>query len=107
MTWMSQPGSPASNQSGMSDTMGDSMNDQLMPGLATRDQIAELTAASGVEAERIFLILMMAHHKGAVEMASAVLERTDRSAVRAFATAIINSRTAEMDSMATMLEERS
>ncbi|MDP3208591.1 MAG: DUF305 domain-containing protein [Rhodoglobus sp.] len=107
MTWMAQPGSPPPSHSGMSGIMSNGMNDELMPGLATRAQIAELTAASGVEAERIFLILMMAHHQGAVEMASAVLERTGRSTVRAFATAIINSQTAEMDLMATMLEERS
>lgn len=107
MAWMPQSGSPGPNQSEMSGTMSNSMNDQLMPGLATRAQIAELTAASGVTAERIFLILMMAHHQGAIEMANALLERADRSSVRTFATAIINSQTTEMDLMATMLEERS
>ena len=45
--------------------------DGTMPGTATAAQIAELEAATGVEAERIFLRLMIAHHTGGIAMAQA------------------------------------
>lgn len=39
-----------------------------MPGMATPAQLAELGRASGVAADRLFLTLMTAHHKGALTM---------------------------------------
>lgn len=39
-----------------------------MPGMATDAQIAELGKVSGVEADRMFLRLMTAHHDGAITM---------------------------------------
>jgi uncharacterized protein (DUF305 family) len=77
-----------------------------MPGLATPGQIAALSAASGVEAERLFLTLMIAHHRGAVEMADAVLDRSDHSVVRAFAKSVVASQTSEIELMRTMLAQR-
>lgn len=78
----------------------------LMPGMATPAQVAELSAASGVEAERIFLRLMIAHHRGALEMSQAVLERSKEPAVLAFARAVLASQQSEIDLMTTMLQER-
>lgn len=39
-----------------------------MPGMATPAQLDELATASGVDADRLFLTLMIAHHKGALTM---------------------------------------
>lgn len=39
-----------------------------MPGMATPAQLAELEKASGVAADRLFLSLMIEHHKGALAM---------------------------------------
>ena len=78
----------------------------LMPGVATPAQLAELSAASGVEAERVFLRLMIAHHRGALEMSEAVLERSEHPVVRAFARAVLLSQRSETDLMTTMLQER-
>jgi uncharacterized protein (DUF305 family) len=39
-----------------------------MPGMLTDDQMAELAAAQGPAFDRLFLTLMIAHHKGAVTM---------------------------------------
>lgn len=39
-----------------------------MPGMATPAQMEQLAKASGVEADRLFLTLMTAHHRGALEM---------------------------------------
>jgi len=78
----------------------------LMPGMATREQIAELTAASGVDAERIFLRLMIAHHRGAIDMSNAALERTTHPLVVAFARAVLASQQSEIDLMTKMLADR-
>lgn len=109
MTWMTRPGK---TDSGHDHTSGDPSSSAShapgdpMPGLATAEQIAELKAASGVEAERIFLTLMIAHHQGAVDMADAVLDRSDNSVVTAFATSVVQSQTSEIELMQSMLAKR-
>jgi uncharacterized protein (DUF305 family) len=78
-----------------------------MPGLATPQQIDELRAASGVEAERVFLRLMIAHHQGAVEMSEAVLARTGDATVETFARSVVASQDSEIALMDEMLAARS
>jgi uncharacterized protein (DUF305 family) len=41
-----------------------------MPGMATSKEVAELRAAKGAAFDRAFLDLMIAHHRGAIEMAA-------------------------------------
>ena len=55
---------------------------------------------------RIFLTLMIAHHKGALEMSQALLARSDQPSARAFAQAVVTSQQAEIDLMTTMLKAR-
>ena len=78
-----------------------------MPGLATPEQVAALEAATGVDSERRFLELMIAHHRGAVEMADAVLDRAESRVVLRLAQSIVDSQAAEIDLMEQMLAERS
>jgi uncharacterized protein (DUF305 family) len=49
---------------------------------------------------------MIEHHRGGVEMAEAVLDRSDRSEVLAVAEAIVAGQTNEIDVMNQMLIER-
>ena len=42
---------------------------ELMPGMATADQLDALERAQGDEFDRLFLVLMIAHHQGALTMA--------------------------------------
>jgi hypothetical protein len=74
--------------------------------MATPEQIAELETAAGAEAERVFLELMIAHHRGALDMSEAVLERSGHPVVAAFARAVLASQQSEIDLMTAMLEER-
>lgn len=110
MTWMTRSaatGSGSGSNSGSAHAHGaEHVVGASMPGLASSAEIASLTAASGVEAERQFLTLMIAHHHGAVEMAEAVLDQSDNSTVRAFATAVVRSQGSEIDLMSKMLDER-
>ena len=48
---------------------------QTMKGMATEAQMAALAAASGVEFDRQFLSLMIAHHEGAIDMVEALMEQ--------------------------------
>jgi uncharacterized protein (DUF305 family) len=108
MTWMTRPA--LNGEGGHAHATDAASTDHVpggpMPGMATPEQLAELKAASGVEAERIFLTLMIAHHKGALEMADSVLERSTNSVIVPFATSVLASQASEIELMESMLAER-
>ncbi|HWH25576.1 MAG TPA: DUF305 domain-containing protein [Pseudolysinimonas sp.] len=110
MTWMSQPPiagatDPSGTDAGdhQMDGMATDVVPGTMPGLATPAQMAELTAASGTDAQRIFLTLMIAHHRGGVAMADAVLARTTEPHVVSMATGIVAAQTSEITAMQSLL----
>jgi uncharacterized protein (DUF305 family) len=103
MTWMTRPGRSSDTHEHVE---GAHTPGEPMPGLATDAQIAELKAATGVEAERRFLTLMIAHHLGAVEMAEAVQDRAGNTSVLGFANSVIISQEAEIILMEDMLAAR-
>ena len=74
-----------------------------MPGMATPEQLAALRAASGDEAVRLFLELMIPHHEGGLEMADAVLARTSVPQVVSLATGIRRAQEAEIVAMRNLL----
>jgi uncharacterized protein (DUF305 family) len=78
-----------------------------MPGMASDADVQKLRDASGVAAERVFLELMIEHHKGGVEMAEAVLPLTDRTEVTYLADTIVAGQQAEIATMEDMLAARS
>jgi uncharacterized protein (DUF305 family) len=80
--------------------------DQAMPGLAGDDEIAALTAAEGVEAETLFLELMIRHHQGGIHMADAAADTAGEDFVRRLAGGMVESQQAEVDYMADLLTER-
>lgn len=56
----------------------------LMPGMATAEQMAALRAATGTEADTLFLQLMIPHHRSGMEMAQYVADRTRNESIRRF-----------------------
>ncbi|WP_166787929.1 DUF305 domain-containing protein [Cryobacterium adonitolivorans] len=103
MTWMTRPGR---SDAGHAHTDGGRTPGDPMPGLATDEQIAALTAATGVDAERQFLTLMIAHHQGAVKMAESVQDRANNTSILGFANSVIISQNAEITLMESMLAAR-
>jgi len=101
MAWVDQE---HGSMAGMDGMQIESYDD--MPGMASDEQVDELRAAKGVEAERLFLELMIEHHKGGVEMAKAVLPLTDRDEVTYIADTIVKSQEAEIATMEQMLSDR-
>ncbi|SDY58780.1 DUF305 domain-containing protein [Herbiconiux ginsengi] len=116
MTWMTQPtlsgaGSDSHEHGGVSATTGAIDSSGMkpgdpMPGMASADDLARLSQLTGVDAERLFLQLMIAHHLGGVEMAEAVLDRTTNPLVVPLAKAMTFAQTGEIDYMRQLLAAR-
>jgi uncharacterized protein (DUF305 family) len=107
MTWMSRPPLTGVSHEGMSDMgSGETSHEpgSPMPGMATADQLAALTAATGDDAVRQYLTLMIAHHRGGVEMADAVLVRSNERVVRSLAASIVKAQTSEIGYMQDLLD---
>jgi uncharacterized protein (DUF305 family) len=100
MAWMALPtlDGDAGHTHGAMD-----MSDGAMPGYASEADIGRLTSASGTDADRIFLELMIAHHQGGVEMAEAVLDRSTDRLVTPLARNVVRSQTAEIEYMQSLL----
>ncbi|GAA4400221.1 hypothetical protein GCM10023153_27500 [Ornithinibacter aureus] len=77
--------------------------DGLMPGMASETEMDLLEAATGQEAERMFLTLMIKHHQGGIQMADAILEQTDRGEVVALASAIRSAQSTEIKQLTSLL----
>ncbi len=88
MTWMDMPANDG------------------MPGMATQAQLNELRDLQGVQADGLFLQLMIAHHRGGVLMGEAALARVDRPEVRALAQSIVDAQTSEIAAMQTLLQQK-
>ena len=80
-SWLEAAGAPLE--------MGHSMT---MPGLLSESQMANLEAAKGDQFDILYLLSMREHHKGAIEMAQAVVDSAN-SDVSALAQSIISSQT--------------
>lgn len=76
----------------------------LMPGMATEVQLDELRSASGDDAARLYLNLMIAHHEAGVDMAAAGAELAETQQVRTLATKIQSGQQAEINLMQNMLD---
>ncbi|MEM1145842.1 MAG: DUF305 domain-containing protein, partial [Pseudomonadota bacterium] len=77
-----------------------------MAGMATPEQMKELKAAKGVEFDRMFLTLMIAHHEGAVTMVEELLELPGSAydpVLLDFTSDITNDQTAEIEKMNALL----
>lgn len=80
--------------------------DGRMPGMAAPEEIQQLRNLPIDQAEVLFLQLMIRHHQGGVEMAEAVLDRSDQDEVVFLADRIVLSQATEIDSMNDMLVAR-
>ena len=91
-------------------TLREPNDGMLMPGMLTREQMAELEAARGPDFDRLFLTHMIQHHGGAVTMVRDLFA-TDGAAldeaVFKIASDIQVDQTTEIARMARMLQESS
>ena len=83
-----------------------SSGDVLMHGMATDAELRRLHEVSGVDAEILFLQLMIRHHEGGILMARALLELTGRRELIQMAKSIEDGQRAEIAHMRMMLVAR-
>jgi uncharacterized protein (DUF305 family) len=79
---------------------------ELMPGMATDEELAGLRGLSGTAFDVEFLRLMIRHHQGGREMAEYAAEHATQPAVATLAGTIGETQTAETTTMARMLTAR-
>ena len=99
MAWMA-------GHSGHSGTAGTAATPGPMPGMASAQELADLTAAKGEDAEILYLKLMIRHHEGGVDMAKGLLSLSDRDEVTTMAQHIVNGQSGEISLMKDMLRQR-
>jgi uncharacterized protein (DUF305 family) len=78
-----------------------------MPGMASAADIRRLGELRGRDADRLFLQLMIAHHKGGVQMARAAIRLAHRPEVLDTAHKVVTAQESEITLMEGMLRERS
>ncbi|MFE7776841.1 DUF305 domain-containing protein [Streptomyces sp. NPDC057445] len=74
----------------------------VMPGMATKSQLAQLRTAKGKAFDELFLKLMITHHEGALTMAADVLSHGNDVRVEEMANDVIAQQTAEISRMRAM-----
>lgn len=84
---------------------GDHSDHSAMKGMATPGQLAELGAAEGAEADRLFLELMIVHHEGALEMATEAVTEGSNAFVRTSGKHVLVEQDREIAAMTALLAE--
>jgi uncharacterized protein (DUF305 family) len=71
----------------------------LMPGMATVDQLNQLSAARGKVSDVLFCQLMLRHHIGGIHMVEGILQVTHNSTVRALAETMLSGQQGEVTTL--------
>lgn len=77
----------------------------LMPGMATREEVAKLKAATGKDADILFLQYMLRHHLGGIHMVDAILSENPPPQVKELAETMKKNQSGEVTVMKNMLTQ--
>lgn len=108
MAWMSGYGKRHGQSMDHGRTMPSAtlLPDGRMPGMATDADITRLEGLKGRDAEILWLTLMIAHHRGGIDMAKAALDRVANPYERNLAQGIVDAQTSEIEYMNSLLAKR-
>jgi uncharacterized protein (DUF305 family) len=87
-------------------TMNGTTHEMLMPGMLTDEEMAELDRARGPEFDRLFLIGMIKHHQGAIDMVDKLFKSygaAQDETIYKFASDVYADQSIEIDRMHEML----
>jgi len=102
--WHLSPTGSAAPMAWMKDSSG-SVQNGLMPGMATPAQMAELRKATGKTLDVQFLTLMRQHHLGGIHMAQEVLQQSDNDDVTWLAESQVRGQQGEITLIDSMLKQ--
>ncbi len=111
MAWMGGAGTSGHGTDGH-DMSGGTMHGaamdgaELMPGMATEEELTQLRSLDGTAFDVEFLRLMIRHHQGGLGMAEYAAQHAQEAAVHSLARAIAETQTAETTLMTEMLTSR-
>jgi uncharacterized protein (DUF305 family) len=108
-TWLSDRGLPVPDAKSTRHkmVMNGMEHEMLMPGMLTDEEMAALDKARGPEFDRLFLIGMIKHHQGAIDMVEVLLKSygaAQDETVFKFANDVFADQSTEIDRMNKMLE---
>src|SRR5436309_699737 len=89
-------------------TMNGTTHEMLMPGMLTDEEMAALDRARGPEFDRLFLVGMIKHHQGAIDMVDKLFKSygsAQDETIFKFASDVHADQSIEIDRMNQMLEE--
>lgn len=81
------------------------LNGNLMPGMATREEVDKLKAATGKDVDILFCQYMRRHHLGGIHMVEALLAEDSRPEVRELAQTMKNGQTNEVAVLQGLLDK--
>ncbi len=76
--------------------MNHSMPLERMPGMATEADLEALVAANGQDADRLFIQLMVLHHRGGIEMAAYARDHAGSDEVKRLAASVVTGQESEI-----------
>lgn len=104
MRWMAPTEETGDPHESQMETGADGV--MTMPGMASESDLDRLAGLRGRAAARLFLALMIDHHRGGLAMAADAAENADQAWVRTLATRIVQAQTSEIEALQTMLDAR-
>jgi uncharacterized protein (DUF305 family) len=102
--WNLSPSGSQPPMAWMRDT-GDSLQNGLMPGMATPAELDALRKATGKEQDIQYLTLMRRHHLGGMHMTQEILEVSDNEDVTWLAQTMVRSQQSEINLIDSMLKQ--
>src|SRR5437764_10565027 len=110
-TWLADRGQevPDATSTRHKMTMNGTTHEMLMPGMLTDEEMAQLDRARGPEFDRLFLVGMIKHHQGAIDMVDKLFKSygaAQDETVYKFASDVYADQSIEIDKMHEMLGSR-
>ena len=110
--WLSDHGQPVPDAAStrMKMKMNGVEHDMLMPGMLTDEEMADLDKARGPEFDRLFLLGMIKHHQGAIDMVNDLFKAygaAQDDMIYKFASDVYADQSIEIEVMHKMLESAS
>jgi uncharacterized protein (DUF305 family) len=105
--WLREHDQPVPDAASTRMKMNGVEHDMLMPGMLTDQEMAELDKARGPEFDRLFLLGMIKHHQGAIDMVNDLFKSygaAQDDAIYRFASDVYADQSIEIEVMRKMLE---